>query len=158
MRTTRALIAGLGSSTSLVAASLCIFIVASAVVAFDGGVRGSLADRVGSLFVGDGGSEAASPTTPAAGATTAAAGADAAARARSAAEAAAVARARARRQAQARRLAPRQLTTERRAPRRDLAGVAGHHHTAAVRRPEWAGAGPHQADGRHAAERDQRRW
>ena len=52
MRTTRALIAGFGTTGTLVAAAACVFVVASAVVAFNGWPSG-IGDRIDSLFVKD---------------------------------------------------------------------------------------------------------
>jgi hypothetical protein len=52
MRTKRAFIAGLGTTGSLVAAAACVFLVASAVIAFNGWPAG-FADRVGNIFVND---------------------------------------------------------------------------------------------------------
>jgi hypothetical protein len=52
MRTKRAFIAGLGTTGSLVAAAACVFLVASAVIAFNGWPSG-FADRVGNIFVND---------------------------------------------------------------------------------------------------------
>jgi hypothetical protein len=53
MRTTRAYIAGLGTTGSLVAAAACVFLVASAVIAFNGWPGGRFADRIGNIFVND---------------------------------------------------------------------------------------------------------
>ena len=53
MRTTRALIAGFGATGTLVAAVACVFVVASAVVAFNGWPHLGIADRIDSLFVKD---------------------------------------------------------------------------------------------------------
>jgi hypothetical protein len=53
MRTTRALIAGFGTTGSLVAAVACVFVVASAVVAFNGWPSLGIGDRIDSLFVKD---------------------------------------------------------------------------------------------------------
>ena len=53
MRTTRALIAGFGTTGTLVAAVACVFVVASAVVAFNGWPHLGIADRIDSLFVND---------------------------------------------------------------------------------------------------------
>jgi hypothetical protein len=53
MRTTRALIAGFGTTGTLVAAVACVFIVASAVVAFNGWPHLGIGDRIDSLFVKD---------------------------------------------------------------------------------------------------------
>jgi hypothetical protein len=53
MRTTRAAIAGLGTTGTLVAAAACIFLVASAVLAFRGWPGLGLANRIGNLFVND---------------------------------------------------------------------------------------------------------
>jgi hypothetical protein len=52
MRTKRAFIAGLGTTGSLVAAAACVFLVAGAVIAFNGWPAG-FADRVGNIFVND---------------------------------------------------------------------------------------------------------
>jgi len=51
MRTTRAFIAGLGTTSSLVAATACAFLVSSALVAFNGWPGGGIPDNIGSLFV-----------------------------------------------------------------------------------------------------------
>ena len=53
MRTTRALIAGFGTTGTLVAAVACVFAVASAVVAFNGWPNLGIGDRIDSLFVKD---------------------------------------------------------------------------------------------------------
>src|SRR2546423_5266107 len=53
MRTTRALIAGFGTTGTLVAAAACVFVVASAVVAFNGWSSLGIGDRIDSLFVKD---------------------------------------------------------------------------------------------------------
>src|SRR5713226_4159125 len=53
MRTTRALIAGFGTTGTLVAAAACVFVVASAVVAFNGWPSLGIGDRIDSLFVKD---------------------------------------------------------------------------------------------------------
>jgi hypothetical protein len=53
MRTTRAFLAGLGTTGSLVAAAACVFLIASAVIAFRGWPGAGFADRVESLFVND---------------------------------------------------------------------------------------------------------
>ena len=53
MRTTRALIAGFGTTGTLVAAAACVFVVASAVVAFNGWPNLGIGDRIDSLFVKD---------------------------------------------------------------------------------------------------------
>src|SRR6476620_11864913 len=53
MRTTRALIAGFGTTGSLVAAVACVFVVASAVVAFNGWPGSGIGDSIDSLFVKD---------------------------------------------------------------------------------------------------------
>src|SRR3954469_18130025 len=53
MRTTRALIAGLGTTGSLVAAAACVFLVASAVIAFKGWPGTGFTDRIDNLFVTD---------------------------------------------------------------------------------------------------------
>ena len=53
MRTTRAFIAGVGTTGSLVAATACVFLVASAVIAFNGWPGSGLADRIDSVFVDD---------------------------------------------------------------------------------------------------------
>lgn len=53
MRTTRAFIAGIGTTGSLVAATACVFLVASAVIAFNGWPGTGFADRVDSIFVND---------------------------------------------------------------------------------------------------------
>jgi hypothetical protein len=53
MRTTRAFLAGLGTTGSLVAAAACVFLIASAVIAFRGWPGAGLADRIESLFVDD---------------------------------------------------------------------------------------------------------
>src|SRR3954451_18913235 len=53
MRATRATIAGLGTSGSLVAAAVCVFIVASAVIAFRGWPGFGLGDKISSLLVDD---------------------------------------------------------------------------------------------------------
>ena len=53
MRTTRAFIAGIGTTGSLVAATACVFLVASAVIAFNGWPGAGFADRVDSIFVND---------------------------------------------------------------------------------------------------------
>ena len=54
MRTTRAFIAGLGTTASLLAATACAFLVTSALVAFNSWPGGGIADSMGSLFVQDG--------------------------------------------------------------------------------------------------------
>jgi hypothetical protein len=53
MRSTRALIAGLGTTGSLVAAAAGVFLVASAVIAFKGWPGAGFTDRVDDLFVSD---------------------------------------------------------------------------------------------------------
>jgi len=53
MRNTRALIAGLGTSGSLVAAAACAFLVASAVIAFKGWPGTGIEQAVDNLFVDD---------------------------------------------------------------------------------------------------------
>src|SRR2546430_5373067 len=53
MRTTRALIAGFGTTGTLVAAVACVFLVASAVVAFNGWLGSGIGDKIDSLFVND---------------------------------------------------------------------------------------------------------
>src|SRR5437867_1631072 len=53
MRTTRALIAGLGTTGSLVAAVACVALIASAVIAFKGWPGTGLANRIDDLFVND---------------------------------------------------------------------------------------------------------
>lgn len=53
MRTTRAFIAGVGTTGSLVAAAACVFLVTSAVIAFNGWPGAGFADRVDSVFVDD---------------------------------------------------------------------------------------------------------
>jgi hypothetical protein len=53
MRTTRAFIAGVGTTGSLVAAAACVFIVTSAVIAFNGWPGAGFADRLDSVFVDD---------------------------------------------------------------------------------------------------------
>src|ERR1700704_3443304 len=53
MRTTRALIAGFGTTGTLVAAVACVFVVASAVVAFNGWPGSGIGDSIDSLFVKD---------------------------------------------------------------------------------------------------------
>jgi hypothetical protein len=53
MRTTRAFLAGLGTTGSLVAAAACVFLIASAMIAFRGWPGTGLADRIESLFVDD---------------------------------------------------------------------------------------------------------
>src|SRR3954453_7948717 len=53
MRTTRALFAGLGTTGSLVAAAACVFLVASAVIAFKGWPGTGFTDRIDNLFVRD---------------------------------------------------------------------------------------------------------
>ncbi|MDX6697117.1 MAG: hypothetical protein QOE65_514 [Solirubrobacteraceae bacterium] len=53
MRTTRAFIAGVGTTGSLVAAAACVFLVASAVIAFNGWPSTGFADRIDSVFVND---------------------------------------------------------------------------------------------------------
>jgi hypothetical protein len=52
MRTTRALIAGIGTTGSLVAAAACVFVVASAVIAFKGWPTG-LTESIDNLMVND---------------------------------------------------------------------------------------------------------
>jgi hypothetical protein len=53
MRTTRAFIAGIGTTGSLVAAAAGVFVVASAVIAFNGWPGAGFADRIDSIFVND---------------------------------------------------------------------------------------------------------
>ncbi|CAN5553985.1 hypothetical protein BH20ACT18_BH20ACT18_02750 [soil metagenome] len=53
MRTTRAFIAGLGTTGSLLAATACAFLLTSALVAFNGWPGGGIGDDVNSLFVDD---------------------------------------------------------------------------------------------------------
>lgn len=53
MRTTRAFIAGLGTTSSLVAATACAFLLTSALVAFNGWPGGGIGDDIDSLFVHD---------------------------------------------------------------------------------------------------------
>ena len=53
MRTTRAFIAGVGTTGSLLAAAACVFLVASAVIAFNGWPGTGFADRIDSVFVDD---------------------------------------------------------------------------------------------------------
>jgi hypothetical protein len=53
MRNTRALIAGLGTTGSLVAAAACVFLVTSAVIAFKGWPGTGFTDRIDNLFVKD---------------------------------------------------------------------------------------------------------
>jgi hypothetical protein len=53
MRTTRALIAGLGTTGSLIAAAAGVFLVASAVIAFKGWPGTGFTDRIDNLFVTD---------------------------------------------------------------------------------------------------------
>src|SRR5947208_14299759 len=53
MRTTRALIAGFGTTGSLVAAVACVFVVGSAGVAFNGWPGSGIGDSIDSLFVKD---------------------------------------------------------------------------------------------------------
>ncbi len=53
MRTTRAFIAGIGTTGSLVAAAACVFLVASAVIAFKGWPGTGFSDRIDNLFVRD---------------------------------------------------------------------------------------------------------
>ena len=53
MRTTRALIAGFGATGTMVAAAACVFVVASAVIAFNGWPGSRIANRIDSLFVKD---------------------------------------------------------------------------------------------------------
>ena len=62
MRSTRAVVAGLGTAGSLVAAAACIFLVASAVIAFNGWPGGGIDQSISDLFVND---EPASETGPA---------------------------------------------------------------------------------------------
>jgi hypothetical protein len=53
MRITRAYIAGIGTTGSLVAAAAAVFLVASAVIAFNGWPGTGFADRIDSIFVND---------------------------------------------------------------------------------------------------------
>src|SRR3979411_1148636 len=53
MRTTRALIAGFGTTGTLVAAVACVFVVASAVVAFNGWPGSGIGDPIEAPFVHD---------------------------------------------------------------------------------------------------------
>src|SRR5213594_3817524 len=53
MRTTRALIAGAGATGSMIAAAACVFMVASAVVAYNGWPSAGIPNRVNNLFVDD---------------------------------------------------------------------------------------------------------
>jgi hypothetical protein len=53
MRTTRAFIAGLGTSGSLVAAAGCLFLMASALIVFKGWPGGGISNPTGDLFVRD---------------------------------------------------------------------------------------------------------
>lgn len=53
MRTTRAFIAGLGTSGSLVGAAGCLFLVASALLVFNGWPGGGISNPIGNLFVRD---------------------------------------------------------------------------------------------------------
>jgi hypothetical protein len=53
MRSTRAVIAGLGTTGSMLAAAACVFLVASAVIAFKGWPGDGFTDRIESLFVND---------------------------------------------------------------------------------------------------------
>src|SRR3954465_793998 len=53
MRTTRALFAGLGTTGSLVAAAAGVFLVASAVIAFNSWPGAGFTDRIDNLFVKD---------------------------------------------------------------------------------------------------------
>ena len=53
MHTTRAFIAGLGTTGSLVAAAACAFLVASAVIAFNGWPGAGFAERIDNVFVDD---------------------------------------------------------------------------------------------------------
>jgi hypothetical protein len=66
MRTTRAFIAGLGTTGSLVAAVACAFVVVSAVVAFHGWPGVAVPERVANVVVGDGIVPAAATRTSAA--------------------------------------------------------------------------------------------
>src|SRR5215208_2440502 len=78
MRTTRAFIAGLGTTGSLVAAAICLLIVVGAVVAFNGWPGTGLADKVDRFVVDDSSQSSvpvstSGPAAVAAGASTAAA-------------------------------------------------------------------------------------
>src|SRR4051794_19192469 len=78
MRTTRAFIAGLGTTGSLVAAAVCLLVVVGAVVAFNGWPGAGLGNRIDKLVVDDSGRAAVplgrtGPAAVAAGATVAAA-------------------------------------------------------------------------------------
>ena len=53
MRTTRAMIVGLGTSTTLVLGVVAVFLVASTLVAFNAWPGGGLRDRIDDLFVND---------------------------------------------------------------------------------------------------------
>jgi hypothetical protein len=53
MKSTRALVAGLGTAGSLVAAAACVFLVASAVIAFNGWPGGGIDQSISDLFVND---------------------------------------------------------------------------------------------------------
>jgi hypothetical protein len=53
MRTTRALLAGLGTTGSMVAAAACVFLVAGAVIAFNGWPGAGFTNSINDLFVDD---------------------------------------------------------------------------------------------------------